>query len=440
MNSISPAAARGRSTIRVPGLIPGLAFNDSGPSVADVKAALDGIQKTFAAFKEQNDKELSERLKKGDVDVLTREHTDRINAQITTLENQLKEMNAKLALTSLGKQGNDGADPEVAAYTQAFRNWAATGDGERDLHNLAVKAAMTTDSKPDGGYLVPTEMETAITRVVGVRSAMRQLARVVSIGTDTYTKPINLGGATSGWVAEKQARPSTANPQLAELEFVTNELYAMPLATQKLLDDSRIDIAAFLADEIAIQFAEKEGDAFVNGDGNKKPRGFLDHSIVANSSYAWGKIGYTASGVASNIFDSTHNGTDALIDLIHSLKSGYRAGASFLMNDLTVAAVRKLKDGDDNYIWQPSAQAGAPSVLLGYNVVTDDNMPDIGSNEYPIAFADWQRGYLIVDRIGVRVLRDPFSQKPYVMFYTTKRLGGNVQNFEAIKLLKCAAT
>lgn len=437
MNFHTPAAARGRKAIRVPGLKAGMARNDTA-SVADVKAALDGIQKTFAAFKEQNDKELAERAKKGDVDVITREHTDRINAQITTLENQLKEMNAKLALTSLGKQDGDAANPEVAAYTKAFRAWAASGDGERELHGLAVKAALTSDSKPDGGYLVPTEMETAITRIVGVRSAMRGLARVVSIGSDTYTKPINLGGATSGWVSERQLRAQTNTPQLAELEFVTNELYAMPSATQKLLDDSRIDAAAWLADEIGIQFADQEGAAFVSGDGNKKPRGFLSQTMVANASYAWGKIGFTTTGVAANIFDGSNNGTDKLIDLVHSLKSAYRTNASFLMNDLTVAACRKLKDGDANYIWQPAIAAGQPSVLLGHNVVTDDNMPDIGADKFPIAFADWERGYLIVDRIGVRVLRDPYSSKPYVLFYTTKRLGGNVQNFEAIKVLKCS--
>jgi HK97 family phage major capsid protein len=440
MNLIAAGARSARDPLRVPGLIPGLAYANSAPTVADVKNALDAIQKTFADFKAQNDKELAERLKKGDADVVTKEHTDRINAEITALQNELKELNTKLALSSLGKTDSDKASPEVAAYASAFRNYVASGDGERELHNLAVKAMMTTDSKPDGGYLVPTEMETAITRVVGIRSAMRGLARVVSIGTDTFTKPHNLGGATSGWVSEKQSRTQTQGPQLSELEFVTNELYAMPAATQKLLDDSRIDIAAWLAEEIAIKFAEDEGAAFVDGDGNKKPRGFLAQTIVANGSYAWGKIGYKPSGVAAALSDETHNGGDALIDLIHSLNAAYRANASFMMNDLTLAAVRKLKDGEDNYLWQPSMQAGVPSQLLGYSVISDDNMPDIGAGEYPIAFADWNRGYLIVDRMGVRVLRDPYSSKPYVLFYTTKRVGGNVQDFAAIKVLKIATS
>lgn len=438
MNLISPAAARGRKSILVPGLKPGMARNDTAPSVADVKAALDGIHKTFADFKAQNDKELAERAKKGDVDVLTKEHTERVNSEITRLENQLKEMNTKLALTSLGKSDDGAANPECAAYTKAFRTWAASGDGERDLHGLAVKAALTTDSKPDGGFLVPVEMETAISRIVGVRSAMRGLARVISIGTNTFTKPHNLGGATSGWVSEKQSRAQTQTPQLVESEFVTNELYAMPAATQALLDDSRIDAAAWLAEEIAIKFAEDEGFAFVKGDGNKKPRGFLSQTMVANASYAWGKIGFKVTGVAAALSDNSNNGTDALIDLVHSLNAAYRANASFLMNDLTLAAVRKLKDGDENYLWQPSTQAGVPSQLLGYGITSDDNMPDIGGNEFPIAFGDWNRGYLIVDRIGVRVLRDPFSSKPYVLFYTTKRVGGNVQDFAAIKVLKCS--
>lgn len=436
MTLITPAAARGRKPLVVPGLMPGMARADAAPTVADVQATLNKMLNTFEQFKAQNDKELSE-LKKGTADVVTKEHTDRINMEMTNLQNELKELNTKMALAAISN-GNDGVTPEVAAYTKALSAYMTTGDGERELHALAVKAAMTTDSKPDGGYLVPTTVETAISRIVGIRSAMRGLARVVSIGGDTFTKLHNLGGATSGWVSEKQSRTQTNGPQLSEQEYVTNELYAMPAATQKLLDDSRVDIAAWLAEEVAIKFAEDEGNAFVEGDGNKKPRGFLAQTMIANASYAWGKIGFTATGVANNIFDNSNNGTDKLIDLVHSLNSAYRANASFLMNDLSLAAVRKLKDGEANYLWQPSVQAGVPSQLLGYSVVSDDNMPDIGANEFPIAFGDWNRGYLIVDRIGVRVLRDPYSSKPYVLFYTTKRVGGNVQDFAAIKVLKCS--
>lgn len=438
--SISAVAPRNRKPLFVPGLKQGIARNDSAPGMVEVKAALDGIQRTFAAFKEQNDRELAE-LKKGAADVVTKETTDRINAELTELDKQLRELNTQMQVAAaLRSTSKDGVSPEEAEYANKFREWLASGERSNaigaELHPLAVKAAMTTQSKPDGGYLVPTQVETAITRVLELRSAMRGLASVMSIGTDSYTKLYNLGGATSGWVGEKETRPTTSGVKLSEREFDTHELYAMPAATQKLLDDSRLDIASWLAGEVNIKFAADEGDAFVNGTGIKKPKGFLAQTKVANGSWAWGKLGYKVSGVAAALSDASHNGADALIDLIHSLRPGYRTNGRFLMNDLTIATVRKLKNEDGDYLWQPSIQVGEPSVLLGYPVIPDDYMPDIGADKFPIAFADWKRGYLIVDRIGTRILQDPYSQKPYVLFYITKRVGGDVDDYEAIKLLK----
>jgi HK97 family phage major capsid protein len=438
MNIAVKPALKGRKALVVPGLVPGMARADSGPSVAEVKTLIENIQRSFAAFKDQNDKEIAE-LKAGKSDVVTREHTERINANITALENEMKELNARVALSNIGRGDGAEASPEARAYADAFRAWFATGDGQNELHALAVKAGMTTDSKPDGGYLVPTTVETAISRVAEMRSVMRTLARVVSISNKSYEKLHNLGGAASGWVAEKAARTETATPRLAELEIPTHELYAQPAATQTLLDDARVDIGAWLAEEVNIEFGEQEGAAFFSGDGVVKPRGFLSEPTVANASYAWGKLGFVKTGVAAALSDASNNGADAIIDLIHSLKQKYRSNARFLMNDLTVAAVRKLKDGNDNYLWQPGAQQGVPSMLLGYAIAEDDHAPDVGADKFPIAFGDWQSGYTIVDRIGVRILRDPYSSKPYVLFYTTKRVGGKVTNFEAIKLLKVAA-
>lgn len=433
---VNPARV-GRKPLIVPGLMPGMARADSEPGLAAVNAIVAKIQTTFEAFKAQNDREIAE-LKAGKSDVVTREHTDRINANVTALENEMKELNARIALANIGR-GDDDSTAEERTYAAAFKNWFATGEGERELHGLAVKAAMTTDSKPDGGYLVPTAVDAAIGRVAGERSVMRNLARVVSISTKSFSKLHNLGGAQSGWVAEKGPRPQTGGPSLAELEIPTHEIYAQPAATQTLLDDASIDIGAWLAEEVNIEFGEQEGDAFFNGDGVVKPRGFLSEPAVVNSSYAWGKLGFVKTGVAGALSDVSNNGADALIDLIHSLKQKYRSNGSFLMNDLTLAAVRKLKDGDGNYLWQSSIQQGVPSLLLGYPVAEDDHAPDVGADKYPIAFGDWQSGYTIIDRIGARVLRDPYSSKPYVLFYTTKRVGGKVTNFEAIKLLKVAA-
>jgi len=407
---------------------------------SDATKILNELKQTFETFKAEREKEIAD-LKKGMGDVVQSEKVDRINAEITKLQTSLDEVNASIAALKVGGAGDDkplAAErrAHAAAFNQFFRKGAENG-----LRDLEVKAALRTDSDPDGGYVVPDQMESTIDRVLGTVSAMRSISRVVNISAQVYKKLVNQGGATGGWVGERQARPETGTPRLSELEFPAMELYANPAATQTLLDDARINIEQWLADEVSITFADMEAPAFINGDGVGKPRGLLSYDKVANASYAWGKIGYVASGVAGSLTDSTHNGADALIDLIYSIKQGYRQGSRFLMNRKTQAAIRKFKSKTEElYLWQPSIQVGQPATLLGYPLVDDDNMPDVGAGEYPIAFGDFQRGYLIVDRMGVRVLRDPFTNKPYVHFYTTKRVGGGVQNFEALKLLKVATS
>ncbi|WP_417480137.1 phage major capsid protein, partial [Maricaulis maris] len=212
------------------------------------------------------------------------------------------------------------------------------------------------------------------------------------------------------------------------------ELYAMPAATQQLLDDAMVDVEDWLAEEVRDVFAAQESAAFVSGDGINKPRGLLDYTAVAEGTQAWGELGYVATGTAGG-FDAT-DPADALIDLIYAPRTAYRAKGRFLMNRQTVSAVRRFKDADGNYLWQPALGEGATSTLLGYPVTEAEDMPDIGTDSASIAFGDFARGYLVLDRQGVEVLRDPFSAKPYVLFYTTKRVGGGVQDFEAIKLLK----
>jgi HK97 family phage major capsid protein len=210
----------------------------------------------------------------------------------------------------------------------------------------------------------------------------------------------------------------------------------MPAATPQLLDDAAVNIDEWIADEVRVAFAEQEGAAFVSGDGSNKPRGFLDYDQVADGSWVWGKIGFIATGVAGAFPAS--NPTDKLIDLAYSVKSAYRANAHFVMNRATEAAIRKFKDADGNYIWQPAARPGEAPTLLGHPVAESEDMPSIADEATAIAFGDFRRGYLIVDRVGIRILRDPYSSKPYVLFYTTKRVGGGVQDFNAIKLLKFA--
>lgn len=399
--------------------------------ISDPNAALAELNKAFAEFKETNDANLKKR------DVVLDEKVDRINAAMTDMEAKLKEIQATAAASGLGGGGNE-ANQAKEEYRKAFNSWFRKGV-DNDLNALAAKAALRTDSDPDGGYLVPEEMASTVDRVATTVSAMRSVATVMSMSAGVYKKPITTGGAASGWVGERESRTETNTPTLSVLEFPAMELYANPAATQTMLDDAAFDIGAWLGSEVNIVFAEQEGAAFITGNGVNKPRGILAYDTIADASWTWGKLGFTISGVAAALSDNSNNGVDALIGTAYSLKQVYRPNASWMMNRTTAAVTRKLKDDYGQYLWQPATQVGQPSTLLGYPVVDDDNMSDIGANAFPIAFGDFRRGYLIVDRVGIRVLRDPYSNKPYVHFYTTKRVGGGVQHFEAIKLLKISA-
>jgi HK97 family phage major capsid protein len=300
-----------------------------------------------------------------------------------------------------------------------------------------MKAA-TVGADSSGGYVVPLEIAGTIDRILAKASPIRALATVQQIGSNIYRKPITTVEAASGWVGETDARSQTTSPTIAAIDFPAMELYAMPAATQVLLDDAQVDIEQWLANEVQIVFAEQEGAAFITGDGTNKPTGFLSYTNVADASWSWGNVGYIASGAAGAF--AADDPSDALINLAYAPKQGYRANGTWVMNRKTESVVRKFKDGDDNYVWQPGTNAGQPSTLLGYPVAEAEDMPDIAANSFSIAFGDFARGYLVVDRVGINVLRDPFSAKPYVLFYTTKRVGGGVQNFEAIKLMKFAAS
>jgi HK97 family phage major capsid protein len=401
----------------------------------ELKETIESIGKAFETFKAENDARLKEIEKKGHVDPLLAEKVEKINADISALGEMKKQLEAIETAVARGQFAGGGSakDQEVISRAKAFTHLMRGNiDSVKDIN---IQASASTLSDPDGGFTVPEEVDTAIDRVQGTLSSMRRLATVRGISTDTYKKLVNQGGATSGWVAEKGSRAETSTPTLAEIAINTKELYAMPYATQTLLDDSRIDIGAWLAEEVGVEFNDEEGDAFIRGDGVSKPKGIAAYTMIANASYAWGKVGYIASGHASLL-----NNCDKLIDLQHALKTSYRNGAAFLMNDSTCQTIRKLKDGDGNYIWRPGLIEGAPDVLLGKPVEYDDNVDDIGAGKYPIFYANFKRAYLIIDRFGTRVLRDPYTAKPYVAFYTTKRVGGGIVMYEAIKAFKIAAS
>ncbi|MHB8110511.1 MAG: phage major capsid protein [Syntrophorhabdaceae bacterium] len=401
----------------------------------ELKRMIEAIGKAFEEFKAANDLRIKE-IENGRHDPVLAEKVDRINAELTAMANvkkQLEALETAVAQGSFPGGGSSAVDVAKKAHKAAFDKWFRKGV-EGDLKDLQIQANLSTLSDPDGGFLVPEETEATIDRIASAVSVMRRICTVRTIGTDEYKKLVSKGVSDAGWVEEKGSRDETDTPTLVEIAINTKELYSNPAITQKMLDDARLDIAAWLGDEVSVDFDEQEGEAFIGGNGVGQPKGIGSYTMIANSSYAWGKVGFTAGGHATLL-----NNSDKLIDLQHSLKSRYRNGASWLMNDLTCSAIRKLKDGEGNYLWKPGLAEGVPDSLLGKPIEYDDNVADIGAGKFPVWFANFKRAYMIIDRFGIRVLRDPYTNKPYVHFYTTKRVGGGVVMYEAIKALKISA-
>jgi HK97 family phage major capsid protein len=399
----------------------------------DIKNAFDDFLTAFEAFKQANDERLAE-LETRSADIVTEEKVDRINRALDEHKRVLDDLTLAAARPVVGAEKKSA--PQAREQKAAFERYVRAGDAS----GLIELKAMSASSNADGGYTVPLEIEQTIDRVLAKVSPMRAISSVRPIGGNIYRKPITTTGAASGWLATETTAISapTNTPTLSAIDFPTMELYAMPAATQTLLDDSQVDLEAWLAEEVQTVFAEQEGAAFISGNGTSAPKGFLTETKVDDGVWAWGSLGYVATATAGAFPATTP--TDVLISLAYAPKQTYRANATWVMNRKTESVIRKFKDGQNNYIWQPGAAAGQPASLLGYPVAEAEDMPDIAANAYAIAFGDFKRGYLIVDRVGVKVLRDPYSAKPYVLFYTTKRVGGGVQNFEAIKLLKFAAS
>nr|WP_272210650.1 phage major capsid protein [Marinicella sp. W31]MDC2876551.1 phage major capsid protein [Marinicella sp. W31] len=397
----------------------------SGP--AGISEAFEAFMSSFESFKDTNDRRLGEIESKMGEDVVTREKVDRINRAMDLQARQLDEMQLKKARPALGH----GTSLAASEHKAAFENYIRRGD-EHGLRALEAKAISTTES--DGGYLVPDETDTEIGRRLSAVSPIRRLATVRQVSGAVLKKPFIASGFTAGWVGEIADRDQTATPDISELTFPTMELYAMPAASASLLDDAAVDVESWIASEIDIAFAEQEGAAFVSGNTASTPKGFLSYTTVADSAWEWEKLGYIATGVDGGF--KAADPSDTLIETIYALKAAHRQNAHFVMNRKTQGAIRKFKDDDGNYLWQPPASLGQPASLMGFPVTEAEDMPDIGTDSMSVAFGDFAAGYLVVDRAGVRILRDPYSAKPYVLFYTTKRVGGGVQNFEAIKLVK----
>lgn len=322
----------------------------------------------------------------------------------------------------------------VSPHTKAMDAYLRRGD-EDQLRRLPLEEkALGTTTNGDGGYLVDPQTSETISTVLREASSLRGISTVVKVDAGAYDVLVDHGDFGAGWQSETAAATETSTPTIDRISIPLHELSALPKASQRLLDDSAFDLDAWLADRISDRFARAENAAFVSGDGVDKPTGFLTNAFVANASWAWGSIGYVATGVDGAF--QTSNPGDALIDLVYGLDAPYRRRARFVMNSTTAGVVRKFKDAEGRYLWTEAMGQDQTALLFGYPVVIAEDMPDIGSDAMAIAFGDFTAGYVIAERPDLRILRDPYSAKPNVLFYATKRVGGSVADYAAIKTLK----
>ena len=411
------------STCALPRAITGVGVR---ADAADPKALIASLQSAFNEFKDKNDQAMKA---KADDTILT-EQIGKINASIDNIDKALADQASKIAAASLGTPGD--MKPTDPGYLADFK--AHMRKGVESAHLTEVNAAMSVGTDAAGGFLAPVEWDRTTTNKLKQRSPIRENATVITISGPGFTKVYNDGVIGSGWVGETAARPETTTPGLTSLPFSIGEIYANPMITQRALDDVAIDLEQWLANEVDGEFAIQENTAFLSGNGTNKPTGILNYVTGgANAAtHPFGAItGATAAGAAAVT-------TDEVIDLVYSLPSERNQNAKFYMNRTSLGKVRKLKDGQGNYIWQPTFVASQPSTLTGYPVIEVPGMPNMTTGLVSTLFGDMAATYLVIDRIGIRVLRDPFTNKPYVGFYTTKRVGGGVQNPEFMRFLKQA--
>jgi len=324
-----------------------------------------------------------------------------------------------------------------APHQKAFEAYVRSGndDGLRglELEGKALNSAVNSE----GGYLVDPQTSETIQAVLRSTASCRAIAKIVNVTAASYDVLIDVSEAGAGWAQETANAAETATPSIERITIPLHELSAMPKISQRLLEDSAFDVEAWLADRVAEKFSCAESEAFINGDGIDKPTGFLTYPTATSGTETWGELGHVDTGVDGAF--AAVDPASALIDLVFALGSQYRANATFVMNSKTVGQVRKIKDADGRFLWADSLAAGEPARLLGYPVLVCEEMPDVATGSLSIAFGDFAAGYTIAERPDLRILRDPFSAKPHVMFYASKRVGGDVSDFNAIKLLKFSA-
>ncbi|WP_298494044.1 phage major capsid protein [uncultured Maritimibacter sp.] len=365
---------------------------------------------------------------------------DGLNMRLQQTEERLTMLDRKSfapAQKQMRPQLSRDADLD-APHQKAFDAYLRSGDDDGLRGIVPEGKAMSTAVAGDGGYLVDPQTAATIQSVLRSSSSLRTVANIVHVEATSYDVLVDHADLGHGWATETGATAETATPGIERISIPLHELSALPKVSQRLLDDAAFDLESWLAGRIADRFARAEAAAFVTGDGVDKPTGFLTHNAVANDIWTWGNLGYVPTG-ATGDFASTDS-ADVIFDLVYSLDAEYRANGTFVMNSKTAGALRKLKDGDGRFLWTDGLAAEQPARLAGYPVVIAEDMPDIAAGAFAIAFGDFAAGYTVAERPDVRILRDPFSAKPHVLFYATKRVGGDVSDFAAIKLLKFAAS
>jgi HK97 family phage major capsid protein len=399
-------------------------------NMEEIKQLVEELNQAFLEHKTKNDQRLSEIQKKGSADPILEEQVDRIAKEIqnlTEVKERIEKVETKLNRPGMALGENSIRDSHSNSRKQAVVHYLRKGEGLLSAEEVKL---LSSDSDPDGGYWMTPEVSDRAVQKVFETSPMRNLATVETISTDALEIPEDLNEADSGWTSERSARPETNTPQIGVRRIPVHELYAMPKATQTLLDDSRIDVETWLSMKIADKMSRIENASFINGDGTGKPRGILTYAAGMTNP---GEVQQINSGNASSLT------ADGLRTLFYALKSPYMPSAKWLMSRSAIEEVSKLKDSSGSYIWQPGFQEGEPQTLLGHAIERMEDMPQVAANSLSVAFGDFSQAYTIVDRMGLRVLRDPFSSKPFVLFYTTKRTGGDVTNFEAFAIQKTAA-
>ncbi len=380
--------------------------------VTEVKAEMQGFLSEFSVFQSE------------------------IKSKIKEQENRLNMYDRK-SIAAARPALSAVAEVEIP-HKKAFAAYLRSGDDDA-LRGLAVEEkALSTAVAADGGYLVDPQTAEQISGVLRGAASVRGIANVVQVEATAYDVLVDSTDIGAGWAGETSAQLETGTPQVERISIPLHELSALPKASQRLLDDSAFDVEGWLAARIADKFARSEGLAFISGDGVDKPTGFLSYPAVADGLWTWGSLGYVPTGNAGDF--STSTPADAIVDLVYALGARYRANATFVMNSKTAGAVRKMKDVDGRFLWSDGLAAGEPARLMGYPVLIAEDMPDIATDAVAVAFGDFAAGYTIAERPDLRILRDPFSAKPHVLFYATKRIGGDVSDFAAIKLLKFSLT